>query len=355
MALTLAHNGDYIEPVYGTVEWKLTETAPCNYFTLTITPTGFDAKVLKLIPDASMEATVNIQSILQNCIVSDVSSAAAQTLLIYTIAATSDIGGSDSDSGAVYAGSKTLGYDLDILLMNDGSYNKFLNTQKATTVIYDASCTPTVTLETFTGTGALESGTLNWVAYKGYGEGIAIDSSSVALSYGAGLTISKIDISPVTLGIPMDADFYEVHIGTVSETIKINIKPMDNRYDKYWHVSWTDINGATCTYDFDKAYINTVNINRNIYNSSGSYKPFNTVVKDRYTISSGLMTEAESLGLKDLFYSPSVTVSTPPVDNTAYPIIIDVNSVDIVRRRNTHLIQYTFTFEYANEYVVPQE
>lgn len=124
----------------------------------------------------------------------------------------------------------------------------------------------------------------------------------------------------------------------------VNIVAQDNRYTSK-RVTWVDSMGCINSFNFDLVQENEINVDKDTYWNNGTLKQYNNYVEDVYTITSNWVTEAESLALKDLWYSPSIII------DGEYAIIQN-KKTEIKKRRTDRLINYTIEYILSNEYLV---
>lgn len=172
-------------------------------------------------------------------------------------------------------------------------------------------------------------------------------SSTVPKIYALPIDIASLNSLIPTLGIDANTLYYTIDISKNTAGVNsqvVNIVPVDERYSPI-RVQWIDQNGCINYFNFDLLQTNTVEIDKQSYLNNGTYKIFNTKVADIYTITTNWITEEQSLGLKDLWYSPSVMI------DGKYALIL-TKSMKILNRREVKLINYTVEYQYASEYKV---
>jgi hypothetical protein len=367
MALTLTYSGNIIEPVYSNINWVINDSSIIDYFEFLVYPEGFNTKTYRLYQSAAnIPLTLNIAGTLQDCFSSYANQTVDSSIIHYNVVLRSYLNGTysgigyDSNDLYVYNGVKNYGYDLSTYIISSSETGKkFLNDYSGEHYIhYDSIDNSTkLTLETFNGVlGTKPDASVNLLTIIKYSNSGSIDTSILNISQDSSVRIQKIDISPLTLNIPYNTKYYTAAIeNNRSELIKVNIKPRDSRFDKYYRFIWINKNGVTNAFNFDLAYLNSIEIDKDTYIYDGFNKTYNTSVKDKYTVTSGWITEEESLSLKDLWYSPDIKVQTPPLDYNFRSVVIDIKKVNIEKRRNAKLINYTFEFQYAQDYLIQRQ
>jgi len=198
------------------------------------------------------------------------------------------------------------------------------------------------------------------------------DASSFSLRiYKNGIKTRGIKIAhqpiPQILRFPVDASgidgsvanytlgkIYTIDISSNTSTLykkTFNIVDEDPSYD-YVTLNWIDRHGCMNSFNFDLIKTNTVEVDKLIYFNNKVQKAFNTTVKDRYSITSGWVTEEQSEYLKDLWYSPAVSLTEKGTPFNSRPIILLNKSIEIKKRKTYNLINYTCEYEISDEYVV---
>lgn len=358
MAFDISTNVPLISPAYVPIEFRLTDPS-ADYFEVEIhisTPDPGDPRnpgAVRILKIVANDAIVNIEGVLQPFFTSDAS--ALPLFLKYRVWGTSVIGDSSTTTFVndyfVFNGAPKGTWNFTDYFI-DASYNqsKFLNNFNADIDIHHSgnndprlyffrgiignddgdykidNCEFEITIDGSTVTWPLHSTT-------GYPEIVEfkIDPSSLS---------PTINFSPLTQTYSIKP---KTNTGNTELKI-VNFVDQDERYTPH-KVTWVDSMGVLNSFWFDLNQINTANITRETYNNNGITRQFNVKNKDQYSLTSNWITEKQSLALKDLWYSPSVMV------DDEYAIILN-KTVQILKRRDVKLINYTVDYELSEEFTV---
>ena len=287
-------------------------------------------------------------------------------------------------------------YDFNLINTTNNTYLSdynseplFLNEQTTNYVYYDASLSDLIgdaannelILYLLTGTyrGNTNSGStssaeslLEVIAYR---DGVESDDTFAISEAGngiAGVPIGPEDIND-QLGagfIDEDVDYYTVGDASSNAALMyVHLKDVNLLNDRYFRFSWINKNGVLNFYNFDYNYSKSLNIKKSIYEKmSGTLNQelaaYNTTASEIYNITTGWIKEEDSVVLEGLWVSPSVKVSalyTKQSDYNKYfinkklisneKVILDIKSIEIKRRRNTKLINYSIDFVISDNYI----
>lgn len=139
-----------------------------------------------------------------------------------------------------------------------------------------------------------------------------------------------------------------------SEIIDFELNNDCSMYELY-HIMWKDSYGSFITYPFKYISRESIDTSKsNYYKTEGNWltgsfeynqwdrgtKDFYAKSKEIITLNSGWLYEFERDLIKDLIQSPSVYIQTP--DNKLYPVQLQETNLEIYKKINEQLFQYTF-------------
>jgi hypothetical protein len=357
MALSVTNSIPIITPAYSPMEFVMSSPG-CDYMELDVyigdASKGQDEGTKRTIRIISTSVVADIQNIVQPFFSSDAS--AHVNLKRIDIKAHSITSGVDTsvwvDNFYVFNGVQNNGtFDPSMYIMNDSHTEaKFMNNMPRFNNIHwgDEDSKLYFFQGTFTNsTGTYDASTVGFDVY--------VDGSA-ALNYqfpnSTTPDIKVLNASPLALnslisGLVISSSNLKYKIVPENNTVDtysktFYIKPIDERYVPK-RVAYIDSMGCIDYFNFDLAKVNTVNITKNIFNNNGTFKTYNNKISDSYTITSNWITDEESEALKDLWYSPSVMV------DGKYAITSNRN-VQILKRKEVKLVNYTVDYELANEF-----
>jgi len=171
--------------------------------------------------------------------------------------------------------------------------------------------------------------------------------------------VVSLSVGPKSLNVDSDKyQFYTIQDSSgYSKEYRYNFVEDDTRFDKYYRIYWVNSLGATECLNFDLATQNNINISKQPYLNNSLTSVYVTEVQDIYTLTTNWMCDSTSLAIKDLWYSPKVSlqiceygVDTPFDPSALIPVVITDTSKQILNRRNSQLINYTISFIPATEF-----
>lgn len=114
-------------------------------------------------------------------------------------------------------------------------------------------------------------------------------------------------------------------------------------------IAFQNKNGALQILTFFKAKKDTINIEREIFESNRAigahqFVPYNVNSKSKFTVNSGFMTEDKNGSIKELLESERVWMLDAGVE---IPINVSTASLEYKTRQNDKLINYAIEFDYA--------
>lgn len=362
MALTITTNVPIINPAYSKEGMNFVMSSPgADYMELDIyigdasKGTYEGTKRTERLNGTSL--TVDIQSYIQPFFTSDAS--AIPDLKRVDVVGRTITGNSSTniyvDNYYVFNGVKrTSGvFDASKYIMNGTTDEvKFLNNWNAPINIHPND--KDLDLYFFQGTFTNSTGSYvaNAPSFRISKDGV--QSAGYAFSSNTTPIIKHFNICPSTLntlipGLNIDANtkYYTIDPSqntTDSNAKTVNIVAADPRYPAK-RVKWVDSMGCINIFNFDKVKTNTIAPSRSTFNNNGTLKSYNIKVSDNYSVTSNWMLESESLYLKDLFTSSSIMVDGEYV-------IPKNEDTQILERVTNKLINYTFTYQLADDYLV---
>lgn len=403
MAITVNYNSNNcgIKGVYSQDLLRMTESnTTTTYFKVLLYQEGSLYRTLQLPADINYSASLDINRIYQDLFESDVKLNTDLIKVYYTINSynssdtlISTISNS-SNYNRILNGIKS---DYNNYIINPtnnailSTYNaspKFLNDERLSSIYFDNTlyanageyALPTHKLSYIKADNLRDVGigtvsNINILTIKLYKKDNTITELTYTVPTQTGTDIFTIDIDPITLNLGAYdlSSYYKYTIQdetNKSELYTVYIKQPDQRNDKYFRVNWLNTNGVPTYFNFDYNYQKKLNIKRIEYSRIGDdereYKAsYNTDKEVIYNVTTNWITEEESTILETLWTSPSVKVDTlynnldsyykDKVDGKLIKdeyIILDVKSVDIKRKRNTKLINYSFNFTLSTQYNV---
>jgi len=404
MAFTLSYDTGNcgIKGVYSTNFVTLTDSSTVNYFEIDVSLYNGNTKTVRLTQNDVGTTVVDVNKLMENEFDS-CSTDPSLSLLQYEVLGrsyhTDDLifyANSDA-SNWVFNGTKDY-YNFYLCnsdnksFLNNYSYNpKFLNDKTNNYIYWDGSLNTTISdranneLKLY-----ILNGTFREDASSGDNsliqnlEIIRYDDTSTAYNYDISSVknqITEVDIDPynLNLNVPDLNIFSETSYYTIadaagnSETIKIYLQDdINDLNDKYFRLGWINQNGVLNHYNFSYNYQKSLKINRERFKFLSSdlnqyEKTFNTGAEEIYNITTNWITEDESRTLESLWVSPSVKASAFYLLATEYykdfidkkliweeNIILDITSINIKRRTNQNLINYSINFTIGSEFKIQQ-
>jgi len=370
MSLSLTKSPDWLRPVYGQQEFIFNCPAQ-DYFLIDVSIVSKNDDIrLELLPNGD-NIKVDFANILQNYFDSsiyihpnDLFYVIPDALVRYKLKVVSYV--NDNSTNIYYSGDYYCfngvdqfdsTYDANKYIFDSSAANKFLNTFNADRKLH---LNDSAYLQFFQGVPfATYDSSFNGLLIQNHKKNGTIISQTINYSFSDNnAKIVSINCSPVllnslypALSIDEQTDYYTVkEKNSLSEAIKFYIYDVDNRFDRYYRLAYVDSNGATEMFNFDLMNLNNIKIDKQTYKVNNQWKQFGNNITDKYTINTNWLDENESLSLKDLWVSPYVCISDSSTLLT--PIIIDTNSIDILRRRNQKNISYKLDFSKSKEYYV---
>ena len=357
MSLTVSTTIPIITPIYTPLEFVMSSPG-ADYMELDIyvgdASKAQYAGTKRTIRLITTSTTVDVQGIIQPFFSSDAS--AALNLKRMDIHAHSITSGVDTsayvDCYWLFNGCKRDSWDPSTYILDNVGLAKFMNNWNAPINIHwgDNNSKLYMFAGTFTNSTGSYVANAPVIRVKKDGalsSGYAFASSATprlnTLNIGPtslNTLISGLDISSNTLSYTIDPSQNTTSFGLMT----VNIIPDDDRYT-YKRISYVDSMGCINYINFDLLQTNTITNSKQTYMNNGTYRQYNNIVSDAYTLTSNWITETESLSLKDLWFSPSVMIDGKYV-------LLQNKTVNIQTRRGVKLINYTVEYQAANEFKV---
>lgn len=377
MAIAILSSPDYLQPVYSIQEYELYDSANYSeagfYYQLDVSVNG-QSRTLKVKKDENNKATFDVQAILQAFIESSIDETKLESGSIFqAYTGTEYVTPYQVRASAIWDGGSSVGSYTSAKLVFNGvdQYNRTWDASlyefragNSGLWITDYHGPRTIHFEDlyrltclYSGANGIDS-SFNGVSYTRYQLNGDSSTQTYDTSIGTtGLAFFSIAADPSTLNaqwtgfIDENTEYFTVAESTgLSETIRINIAPLDSRYDRYYRFYYVGTLGQIEAFNFDLVPENDIKISRTTYSANRQYKTFGTKVDDEYLVRSNWICEDESAGLKSLWHSPLIKIYE---DNSLIPIVILDTSKKILNQHNSGgLISYTLNFKYADDYVV---
>ena len=370
MAIAITSSPNLVEKIYSDIIFDIYDSARASnsdlYYQIDII-VGSETRTLKQLPDINKHAAVNISKILQGFMESALYVHSAMFshntggILSYHIVAKSVSGGVESSitdtTKHVINGTEQYGENFNYLLyvpLNISNNRLWLNGWTSTKKIHPND---SIYLQTIIGDlNGVYIGVISGITAKLYYKNGTTLTRTITYTPSSTAGILSINVGPTALTaadpLLVFTDVYKYEItesaGRIPSPAVIYINEVDTRYDKYFRIAFIGPAGTTELFNFDLNNQNSINITRSTYEVNSVTKTYNTLAEDSYEVLSDYMTESQSIDLKYLWTSPVVAEL---VGYTLKPLVMNTNKVDILKRRNGKLLNYTASFKYANRYV----
>ena len=388
-----------IKGVYSTNFVTLTDSSIVNYFELDVSLYNGSTKTVRLTQNDVSTAVVDVNKLMENefnsCSTDPSLSLFQYELLGRSYHTDDSVLYSNSDaSNWVLNGTKNnynfylCNSDNKSYLSNYGYNPKFLNDKNTHYLYWDGSLNTTISDKA---NNELKLYVLNGTFREDVSSGddsliqnleiIRYDDTSTAYNYDISSSnnqITEVDIDPynLNLNVPDLSIFSETGRYTIadadgnSETYTVYLDNVNDLNDKYFRLGWITKNGVLNHFNFSYNYQKSLKINKERFKYMSSdlvqyEKTFNTEADEIYNITTNWIKEDESRTLESLWVSPSVKASAFYSLASEYykdfinekciweeNIILDVTSIDIKRRRNQKLINYSINFTIGSEYKI---
>lgn len=353
--MTFTEVPDKINPAYSIANftvWDQTREASVGLYYQFDISIGGDLVHIKQTPDITKKAQLNVATIIQQYVQSTVITHPSLMLdfstglIPYTIKAYSVVGLDlrSADSSTHYVFNAVDQYyrtwDLSTYLFTANT-GKFLTDWESNDIHFGDDLYVQYINGNF---GPFDSSIKNIKVTKYKPTGT--DVSTFAIAIATTPTIVSLNIGTISLNISNQYTRYTVDASGLVNPIEINITADDDRFN-YHRFYWVNSYGATDSFNFDLAETNNISIGREVYKNNYLNTTYNTTVEDNYTVTSNWICEAASLNLKTLWHSPKAYLYS----GYLIPIIIRESSKQILLRKNVGLINYTFAYTFAEDYL----
>jgi len=372
MAIAILSAPDYIQPVYSVQEWQLYDASNYAqagfYYQLTVT-IGAETRTLQVKKDENNKATFDVQAILQPFLVatfaaedSSMVHSFPDIVLDYSVVAKSVWDAGDSTSSSVakkaFYGVDQFNrtWDASLYEFRTDSSGLFLTSNHTERDIHYGDV---VHLNMLYGKSNGIDSSFNGLAITRYQA--SGDTSTFIYDWTVGpadVSILSINLDPAIINDEASTNFIDgstlyftvAEKTGLSETIRINILLLKEKYDRYYRIQYIDSLGNTEAYNFDLVPENDIAISKTEYIANRQYKAFGTKVENTYLVRTDWMCEDKSAALKDLWYSPKA--SLVETDLTQNDIILLETGKKIANRHNVPQISYDLKWKYADEFIV---
>ena len=370
MAIAITSSPNLVEKLYSDIVFDIYDSARASnsdlYYQVDIV-VGSETRTIKQLPDINKRAVVNISKILQGFmestlyVHSSMFSHNANGILSYYVTVKSVSGGVESSitdtTKYVINGTEQYGENFNYLLYTPLSISNnrmWLNNWTSTKKIHIGD---SIYLQTIIGAlNGVYTGVISGITAKLYYNNGTTLTRTISYTSSSTPGVLSINVGPTALTaadpLLVFTDVYKYEItesaGRIPTPAVIYINEVDTRYDKYFRIAFIGPAGTTELFNFDLNNQNSINVSRSTYEVNNVTKIYNTTAEDMYEVLSDYMNEKQSLDLKYLWSSPA---TAELVGYTLKPIVLQNTKVDVLKRRNGKLLNYSISFKYANRYI----